>query len=117
MTARVEQQAIDFATEALEKTRAADYYELANVSADVSSDPRVSACGSDKCIDPGTGSAEPLVLSATGSVNPHVSAVNIDLANNVTHGPLHLHHPTGRLDRGLQAGDGGGEVAGGGTPT
>ena len=27
MTARVEQQAIDFATEALEKTRAADYYD------------------------------------------------------------------------------------------
>ena len=84
MTARAEQQAIDFATEALEKTRAADYYSLANVSADVSGDPRVSACGSDKCIDPGTGTAEPLVLSATGSVNPHVSAVNLDLANNVT---------------------------------
>jgi prepilin-type N-terminal cleavage/methylation domain-containing protein len=83
MTARVEQQAIDFATEALEKTRAADYYELANVSADLSSDPRVSACGSEKCIDPGTGTTEPLVLSATGNVNPHVSTVNVDLSNNV----------------------------------
>jgi type II secretory pathway pseudopilin PulG len=84
LTARAEQQAIDFATEALEKTRAADYYSLGNTSADVSGDPRVSTCGSDKCIDPGTGTAEPLVLSDTGSVTPHISAVNLDLANNVT---------------------------------
>ena len=66
MTARVEQQAIDFATEALEQARAADYYTLANVSADMSRDPRVAVCGTTSCIDTGTGAAEPLVLSRHG---------------------------------------------------
>ena len=83
MSARVEQQAIDFATEALEKARTADYYTLANVSADVSSDPRISACGTTYCIDPGTGTAEPLVLSAGGSVSPHVNQVSVSLSNEV----------------------------------
>jgi Tfp pilus assembly protein PilV len=84
LIARVEQQAIDFATEALEKTRAADYYSLANVSTDVSGDPAVSSCGPDLCMDPGTGAAEPLVVSSTGSVNPHITQVSESLANNVT---------------------------------
>jgi Tfp pilus assembly protein PilV len=84
LISRVEQQAIDFATEALEKTRAADYYSLANVSADVSGDPAVSSCGPDLCMDPGTGVAEPLVVSSSGSVNPHITQVSESLANNVT---------------------------------
>jgi hypothetical protein len=50
----------------------------------VTGDARVAACGSDKCIDPGTGTAEPLVLMDTGSVAPHITAVNTDLSNNVS---------------------------------
>lgn len=84
MTARVEQQAIDFATEALETTRAADYRDLMHVTSDLSGDPRVTTCGATTCYDPGTGTQEPLVQSTTGALSPHVTQVPSSLSNNVS---------------------------------
>ena len=84
LTARVEQQAIDFATEALETTRAADYRELVHISSDLAGDPRVTTCGSTTCYDPGTGTQEPLVQSTTGALSPHTTQVPSSLSNNVS---------------------------------
>ncbi len=81
--ARVEQQGVDFATEALEAARHADYEELAHTVADLAGDPRVSACGPDLCMDPGTGTPEVVVTSDDGVVSPHITQVDLGLTNNV----------------------------------
>ena len=90
LSARVEQQAIDFATEALETARAADYGALVHATADLSGDSRVTTCGSTTCFDPGTGTEEPLVQSTSGALSPHVTQVSASLSNNVSHDALHV---------------------------
>lgn len=83
LAARVEQQGIDFATEALERARSMEYGSLAMVADDLSADPFITSCGSDKCIDPGFGSDEVLIVSASGAVSPHVEQVSTTLSNNI----------------------------------
>ena len=65
---RIEQQGVDFATQALEKARDLDYGVLAHVAGDLGSDPRVTTCGSNKCFDAGSGTPEVLLVSASGGV-------------------------------------------------
>jgi type II secretory pathway pseudopilin PulG len=81
VSSRAEQQAIDFATEALEKARQAEYFGLAHDQADVVADStRVSACGPTWCFDPGDG-AEKLVIQPGGSLTPHVATVDSKVNN------------------------------------
>lgn len=80
LNSRAEQQAIDFATEAMETARQQDYYSLANQS--TVSGGAVVSCGSDKCIDPGTGSLEKLITSSTGTAQTEVP-VDSALGNRV----------------------------------
>ena len=81
MNSRAEQQAIDFATEALEQARQADYYALAHDVTDVSADSRaVAPCGSTWCFNPGDG-AEELVMMTGGVVNPHIATINSEVNN------------------------------------
>lgn len=82
VSARLEQQAIDFATQALEEARQADFHGLAHVASDLAGDPRITTCDSASCIDPGTGTPEPLVVSSSGAVSPHISQVDATLSNN-----------------------------------
>ena len=83
LVSRVEQQGIDFATEALETARAMDFAGLAMTSDDLAGDPHITACGPDKCIDPGLGSQEQLIVSSAGGVSPHIVQIPTTLANNV----------------------------------
>jgi type II secretory pathway pseudopilin PulG len=84
MVSRVEQQAIDFATQALESSRAVEFDKLANVATDMVGDTRVQPCGTVlTCFDPGTG-AEPLVLETWGTATPHIKPVDRQLANGAT---------------------------------
>ncbi len=83
MMARVEQQGVDFATQALETIRQGDYYDLAHVASDLTGDPRITTCGTEQCVDPGTGTAETLVTATNGSVTAHVAAVDAALTNDV----------------------------------
>lgn len=83
MVSRVEQQALDFATEALESSRDADYESLAHVASDLTSDPRVVSCGTQRCIDPGTGTLEPLVIATSGGMAQHVEQVDLVMSNHV----------------------------------
>lgn len=94
LASRSEQQGIDFATQALERARAFEYSDLANRPADMTGDPAVvvgsADCssigsGSTKCVDvSGSGDYEPLVLSDTGAIYPHVDAsIPKENANNV----------------------------------
>jgi type II secretory pathway pseudopilin PulG len=83
MNSRAEQQAIDFATEALEQARQADYYSLSHDATEIASDTaKVSACGATWCFNPGDG-AEPLVIEAGGGVNPHTTVVDSSVNNGV----------------------------------
>ena len=72
---RAEQQAIDFATEALEQARRVDYYTLGHDAADLATDTHVTACGVVDCFDAGQGSEE-LVTLAGASVNPHTRVIS-----------------------------------------
>ncbi len=93
MSSRTEQQAIDFATQALERARAFEYSSLANRVADMSGDSRVTlrsadcstAAGTTKCLDvSGAGDFEPLVLSDSGAIYPHVyTGISKENSNNV----------------------------------
>lgn len=85
LSSRVEQQAVDFATQQLEVARQADFSLLANRDADMSpsQDPRITVSGSAKVFDPGTGTPEPLVLNPSGSVSPHTVAIAASTANQV----------------------------------
>jgi type II secretory pathway pseudopilin PulG len=82
-TARVEQQGIDFATQALEKARALEYGALAMTASDLTGDPRIVTCGSAKCIDPGTGVQEQLIVAAAGGIPQHIQAIASTVSNEV----------------------------------
>jgi type II secretory pathway pseudopilin PulG len=84
MSSRAEQQAIDFATEALEQARQADYYSLGHDATDVAADStRVTACGTSSwCFNPGDG-AETLVTMVGGTINPHTTVVSSNVNNGV----------------------------------
>ncbi len=84
MNSRAEQQAIDFATQALEKARQAEYYGLAHDSTDVVADSAVDPCGATWCYDadgPGGSATEELVIQPGGSVNPHIETITSDVNN------------------------------------
>jgi Tfp pilus assembly protein PilV len=81
--ARVEQQGIDFATQALEKARSMEYGALTMTASDLTGDARIVTCGSDKCIDPGTGTQERLVVAASGGIPQHVQTVASTVSNGV----------------------------------
>ena len=84
MNSRAEQQAIDFATQALEKARQAEYYGLAHDSTDVVADSDVDPCGTTWCFDadgPGGRATEELVIQPGGSVNPHIETITSDVNN------------------------------------
>ena len=78
---RVEQQAIDFATQRLEQVRQMDFESIGHDIADVTSDTTwVSSCGtSATCVDPGIGSEEPLVPG--GQIVNHLETVEATVAN------------------------------------
>jgi type II secretory pathway pseudopilin PulG len=81
LNSRAEQQAIDFATQALERARQMDYYALGHDATDVASDStHVISCDSSWCFDSGEG-AEPLVLIPGGTINPHVETISADINN------------------------------------
>ncbi len=83
MNSRAEQQAIDFATEAVEQARQADYYSLGHDATDVAADTAyVTSCGSTWCFNPGDGS-EQLIIAAGGSINPHTTVVSSTVNNGV----------------------------------
>jgi Tfp pilus assembly protein PilV len=87
MTARQNQQAADFMARELEAARLLDFGSLANVASDLAGDPDISTCAGKPCIDPGTGTKEPIYTGATGSgggVNPHIKTVTGGTANNST---------------------------------
>ena len=75
LTARQNQLAVDLGTQALERVRALDYADVTLVTGDstLSGDPRVV---SGSRFDPGTGTAEDLVLSSVGTLNPHQEIVS-----------------------------------------
>ena len=94
LASRSEQQGIDFATQALERARAFEYSQLANRPADMTGDTAVvlgssdcssGGCGDTKCFDiSGSGDYEPLVLSDSGAIYPHIdSSIPKENANNV----------------------------------
>lgn len=84
LNSRAEQQAIDFATQALENARQYQYASLANVGSDMAGDSRVQTVGSVKKVDPGDGiDPEPLVLSANG-IPKHVITIPATTANRVS---------------------------------
>ena len=62
LNSRAEQQAIDFATEALEKARQADYYALGHDAADVSSDTARHPCGTTSVLRSRRRGSEELVM-------------------------------------------------------
>jgi type II secretory pathway pseudopilin PulG len=81
LNSRAEQQAIDFATQALERARQLEYYGLGHDATNIASDSaRVAPCGSTWCFNPG-GGAEPLVIQAGGSINPHIETISAALNN------------------------------------
>lgn len=83
MNSRAEQQAIDFATEALEQARQADYYSLGHNATDIAADAaNVTSCSSAWCFNPGDGS-EQLIVAAGGTVNPHTTVVSSTVNNGV----------------------------------
>ena len=83
MSSRAEQQAIDFATEALEQARQADYYSLGHDATDIAADTtNVTSCSSTWCFNPGDG-PEQLIIAAGGSVNPHTTVVSSTVNNGV----------------------------------
>jgi type II secretory pathway pseudopilin PulG len=79
---RAEQQAIDFATEALEQARRADYYTLGHDSTDLAVDTHISPCGTADCFDAGQGNEE-LVTLPGASVNPHTRVISSAVNNGV----------------------------------
>jgi type II secretory pathway pseudopilin PulG len=84
MNARAEQQAIDFATQALERARQLDYYGLGHDETDLLADSaNVDPCDTTWCFDPGSGPEE-LVLMPGGSINPHVQVVSSDVNNGTS---------------------------------
>jgi hypothetical protein len=69
LLARQNQLAADMVNQAIERVRALDFADVANVSGDagLAADPRISGGK----FDPGTGTAEDLVLASVGTLNPH----------------------------------------------
>lgn len=82
MVGRHSQQAADFMTRALEDARLLGFGSLGNDAADIASDSRVNGCA---CLDPGTGSTEPLHLIDGAGVNPHILTPR--LADEANHTP------------------------------
>ncbi len=83
MNSRAEQQAIDFATEALEQARQGDYYSLGHDATDIAADTaNVTSCSPTWCFNPGDG-PEQLIIAAGGSVNPHTTVVSSTVNNGV----------------------------------
>ena len=82
--ARNNQQAIDLATQKLETARAISFGGLGHDEATIAADPAVGDCGGSPCIDPGTGSAENVVIVGGGIAN-HLDSATGDTSNNVTY--------------------------------
>jgi prepilin-type N-terminal cleavage/methylation domain-containing protein len=81
LSSRAEQQAIDFATQALERARQTEYYALGHDATEIATDSaNVDPCDTTWCFNPGDG-AEELVIMPGGSVNPHVQTVSSDINN------------------------------------
>jgi len=74
LTARQSQLAVDMATQGLERVRALGYADVTLVTGDstLGVDPRIV---SGDRFDPGTGTAEALVLSSVGTLDPHLEVV------------------------------------------
>lgn len=83
LVARVEQQGIDFATQALEKARAMDFGALSMTTSDLTGDGRITTCGSNRCIDPGTGTQEHLIAETSGGIPQHQLQITGALSNNL----------------------------------
>ena len=83
---RQNQQAGDLIGKRIEQLRVLDIQAVANVDADMvsSTDTRIQNCGGAKCVDPGTGTTENLVLDDAGAVAPHLSTVASSATNNTT---------------------------------
>lgn len=76
---RQNQQATDFMTRELETMRALDFASLANQTADIAGDSRLTACGPALCLDvngAAAGGQEPVVVQTGGSINPHVRVLS-----------------------------------------
>ena len=85
--ARQNQQAADFLSQRVEQLRLLDFASVGTPSTDatLASDSYLSNCAGVKCIDPGTGTKEKLVLIDGGSVSPHVTTVNSTTANKTVY--------------------------------
>ncbi len=106
LTARQNQLAVDLGTHALEQVRSLGYGDVTLVSGDstLGSDPRVQ---SGNRFDPGTGTAEDLVLSSVGTLNPHVEVVS---KNSIDYSIwTYITEPAGAHDR-RSTGHGGGHL-------
>ena len=85
---RQNQQAGDLIGQRIEQLRPLSLDKLANVSADLTGDPRVQNCSGAPCvnIDGASGtSLENLVLDSAGAVTPHITTVQSSTTNNTSY--------------------------------
>lgn len=83
-SARINQQAIDLATQRIEDARALGYGALGHSSADLAGDPLVASCAGQPCLDPGIGTQENLVVIDGAALTPHRTQVSGQPTNQVT---------------------------------
>ena len=83
-TARINQQAIDLATQQLETVRGLTYGAIGHDAADLSGDASVSSDGGTLSYQIADGTSEGLVIVTASGVTPHTRVVQDETTNNIS---------------------------------